>query len=394
MIAALWALLGCTSKEAEEHEGEHAEHGEHEGENGEHEGHGDEVVLSGAALANARLEVQALALVPLDGRVAVPARIALDPRREARVSAVTAGTLERILVRPGDQVKGGGALATVASPELGTAIGTHLSATAKLEAAKARRDRLSNLHAEGFSSKSQLQEAEADLTVAMAEAEASEERLRVFGVSPSAVRPEAGQHFASRFSVRSPVQGEVLAIEAPLGKSVTSGEALFHVGNLDEVWLVMDVGERHLASVHVGAQVSFTVEAYGSETFVGTVDQIGGILHPETRSLEVRVVVPNEGHRLKPNMFAHAQLALSSGSVGEGLVVPAEAVQEVEGKSSVFVEEAPGRFQVAPVRTEALPDGRLQLLEGVSPGTKVVIGGAFTLKSEFAKGELGEGHAH
>jgi cobalt-zinc-cadmium efflux system membrane fusion protein len=376
----LWAWLACGAPEPHEHEQEH-----------EHPG---EIVLSEVALANARLEVAALAPVALDGRVAVPARIALDPRREARVSAVTAGTLERILVRPGDQVKEGGALATVVSPELGTAIGAHLSAVASLETAKARRDRLASLYDDGFSSKSQLQEAEAQLTVAMAEAEAAEERLRVFGISPSAVRPEAGQHFASRFSVRSPVQGEVLAIEATLGKSVTSGEPLFHVGNLDEIWLVMDVGERHLASVVVGAQVSFTVEAYGAEAFVGTVDQIGGILHPQTRTAEVRVVVPNDGHRLKPNMFAQAQLALSSGSVSEGLVVPAEAVQQVEGRATVFVEEAPGRFRVVTVQTEPLPDGRLHLVDGVQPGARLVIGGAFTLKSELGKGELGEGHAH
>jgi RND family efflux transporter MFP subunit len=265
---------------------------------------------------------------------------------------------------------------------------------ASLETAKARRDRLASLHEDGFSSKSQLQEAEAQLTVAMAEAEAAEERLRVFGISPSAVRPEAGQHFASRFSVRSPVQGEVLAIEAPLGKSVTSGEPLFHVGNLDEVWLVMDVAERHLASVAVGAQVSFTVEAYGTEAFVGTVDQIGGILHPETRTAEVRVVVPNDGHRLMPNMFAQAQLALASGPASEGLVVPAEAVQQVEGRASVFVEEAPGRFRAVVVQTEPLPDGRLHLVDGVEPGARLVVGGAFTLGSELGKGELGEGHAH
>lgn len=388
MIALfLPALLGCTSREAEEHEDEH-------GEREEHAGHGDEVVLGEVALANARLSVQPATLVALDGRVAVPGRITLDPRQEARVSAITAGTIERILVRPGEQVKVGTSLATVLSPDLGAAIGAHLSASAKLETARERRDRIASLHGDGFSSKSQLLEAEADLTVALAEAEAAEERLRVFGVSPSSVRPEEGQHFASRFSVRSPVDGEILAIEATLGKSVSSGEPLFHVGNLDEVWLVMDVGEKRLAAVQTDARVSFTVEAYGSETFTGTVDQIGGILDPETRTAEVRVVVPNEGHRLKPNMFAKASLALTQGTASEGIVVPADAVQQIEGRPSVFIEEASGRFTVAPVITEALPDGRLNLIEGVQPGMRIVVGGAFTLKSELAKGELGEGHAH
>ncbi len=93
-------------------------------------------------------------------------------------------------------------------------------------------------------------------------------------------------------------------------------------------------------------------------------------------------------------MFAQARLALAGATTGEGLMVPADAVQEVEGRSAVFVEEAPGTYQVRPVTTERLPDGRLQLTGGVEPGERVVLEGAFTLKSELAKGELGEGHAH
>lgn len=388
-MIAVWTLLACGTKEMG-----HEEHDEHGEEKAEHAEHGDEVVLTEAALANARLTVQEIHPIPLDGRVSVPARIALDPRREAQVSAVTSGTVERIHVRSGDVVTSGTALASVLSPELGTAIGAHLAASAKLETAKARRDRVASLHGDGFSSKSQLLDTEAELTVAAAEAEAAEERLRVFGVSPSSVRPEEGQHFSSRFSVRSPIAGQVLAVEATLGKSVASGEPLFHVGDLSEVWLVLGVSEKSLAAVVEGAQVSFLVDAYGDERFSGRVDQIGGIVDPVSRTVEVRVIVPNDGQRLKPNMFARAELALRSGPAGEGIVLPAEAALSVEGRMSVFVEEAPGRFAVVAIQTEGLPDGRLHVLDGLEPGARVVVEGAFTLKSELEKGLLGEGHVH
>ena len=75
-------------------------------------------------------------------------------------------------------------------------------------------------------------------------------------------------------------------------------------------------------------------------------------------------------------------------------MIPAEAVQDVEGTRSVFVEEEPGRFEAKPVQTETLPDGRLNVTAGLEEGDRVVVEGAFTLKSELAKGELGEGHAH
>lgn len=384
----VWLWLACQAGGEREASGERGEH-----EEGEAHG-GKSVSLGPSALENARLTVQELALVPLDASVSVPARIALDPRREAQVSAVTSGAVERIHVRPGDIVSAGHTLATVLSPELGAAIGAHLSATAKLETARARRDRVSSLHNDGFSAKSQLLDAEAELTVALAEAEAAEERLRVFGVSPSSVRPEEGQHFSSRFSVRSPIEGEVLAVQTTLGKSVASGESLFHVGDLREVWLVIEVSERNLAEISTGAQVSFTVDAYGPERFLGTVDQIGGIVDPVSRTVSVRVIVANADKRLKPNMFARAELQLASGPVSEGLVLPAEAVQIVEGKPHAFVQEEAGRFRAVPVRAERLSDGRQHILEGLAPGERVVVGGAFTLKSELGKGELGEGHAH
>ncbi len=384
-FAVLSFLIACSGSPKDEHSEEVEE---------DHDEHGDEVVLGTTALSNARLRVVELALSALDAETTVPARIMLDPRREARVSAVTAGTLERILVRPGDTIATGGSLGTVLSPELGTAIGDHLSATAVLETARARRERIETLRAGGFSSLAEVAEAEANYTVAAAQAEAAEERLRVFGVSPERVRPKEGEHFSSRFAVKSPIDGEVLSIDVSLGASVDSGDPLFHVGNLDEVWLILDVYERSLAQVQIGAPVSFTADAYGDEVFTGTVDQIAGWLDPDSRTAEVRVVVPNPGHRLKPNMFAKARLALGGEGHGEGLVIPADAVQDVEGRPSAFVEEAPGRYEVRPVRTQPLPDGRLQVISGLEAGDEVVFEGAFTLKSELSKGELGEGHAH
>lgn len=347
------------------------------------------VHLSPAALANAALRVEALASTTLAGSGVAPARIALDPRREAHVSAVTGGQLERILVRPGDPVAVGQALASVLSPDLGEAVGAHLSAGARLDVAEARRARVAQLLEDGVSSRSQLADAEAEYTVAAAEHEAAEERLRVFGVEPASVVPAKGQHFSSRFSVRSPVDGTVLTIDAALGRSVAPGDALFHVGNLDEVWLLADVYERDLAAVKTGSAMSFTVEAYGAEVFTGIVDQVGDWLDPDSRTAEVRVVVPNADHRLKPNMFAKARLALADGPVAEGLALPAEAVQSVEGRPSAFVELEPGRYAVRPVKVEPLADGRLRVLSGLAAGDRVVVDGAFTLKSELAKSELG-----
>lgn len=379
MIALLLFLLACETTPENEAAAEAME---------ATEAHSDVVTLSEAALANARLRVEAITPGPLAASGVAPARITLDPRREAHISAVTGGQLERILVRPGDAVTAGQALATVLSPDLGEAVGAHLSAGARLEVATAKRDRVTQLLADGVSSKSQLADANAEYTVAAAEHEAAEERLRVFGVEPASVAPGKGQHFSSRFSVKSPVAGTVLTLDAAVGRSVEPGDALFHVGNLDEVWLLADIYERDLASVQTGSPMSFTVAAYGDELFTGTVDQVGDWLDADSRTAEVRVVVDNVDHRLKPNMFAKARLALTNAAVAEGLAIPADAVQVVEGRPSVFVELTPGTYAARPVRTEPLADGRVQVFSGLAAGDRLVVDGAFTLKSELAKAEL------
>lgn len=345
------------------------------------------VVLSEEALANARLVVEPVNAVSLGGDVVMPAHITLDPRQEARVSAVTDGAIERIEVRPGDAVRAGTSLATVLSPDLGAAIGEHLSASAHLATAQAKQVRYQALTRDGFTSQAQQLDVDAELTVAVAEVEAAAARLRVFGLDPKTVRPDEGQHFSPRLAVRSPIAGTVLSIDAALGKSVSSGDPLFHIGNLDDVWLIVEVYERNLALVKVGSEVSFTVDAYGETQFAGKVDAVGDWLDPDSRTTEVRVVVANADHRLKPNMFAQAHLAIGSDGPS-GLVVPADAVVAVDGKPAVFVEEAPERFRPVPVEVEPLAGGRVHILSGVDPGARVVVGGAFTLLSELGKSAL------
>ncbi|MCB9680609.1 MAG: efflux RND transporter periplasmic adaptor subunit [Alphaproteobacteria bacterium] len=391
--ALLLGLLGCqgpVSGPVAPPEAPHDDdHDDHDGDD-----HGDRVVLGARARDNARLVVRPLVVEPLAAAVRLPARVVLDPRREARVSAVTGGVVDGLAVRPGDRVRAGQALATILSPELAEAFGRHLSASVRRDVARERRDRLRTLVDGGFSSEAEAADAEATWLTAVADAEAAEERLLAFGVAPSDLRPAAGSHFASRLALRSPIDGEVLAVDAALGASVSHDQRLVHVGDLDTVWLLVEVYERHLAGVRPGASVRFTTEAWGEETFEGVVDAVGGWLDPDSRTMEVRVIVDNADHRLKPNMFAEAELALQGAAQRTGLVIAETAVQPVEGRPSVFVQVDDATFEARAVRTAPLGGGRVELVEGVRPGEPVVVDGAFTLRSELERASLGHGHAH
>lgn len=393
-------LLSCTDllsgspAKPDEHaeDAEHAEEGGHAeaGGHGDEAGHGERVTLTAEARAAASLVIAAAEVRPWSAGFGTTARVQLDPRREARVGVSAEGQVERIHLQPGDMVVAGGVLAEVRSPALGEAIGTYHTRKADRDVALAKVERLRELEASGTTSKAQLAEAVAEAAGARAAYEAAEERLRVLGVNPGTLD---GDHFPSRFPVKSPVAGEVLVADVSVGQAVAPGAQLFHVGNLDLVWVMLDVFERDLSRVSRGQEVRFTVDAWPGEAFAGTIDWVGSVVEADSRTIEVRLVVDNPGHRLKPGMFGRADLGATTSASAPSVVVPAEAVQDVEGRPSVFVEEE-GAFEARAVTIGEENAVEVQILAGVAAGEPVVVKGAFTLKSELAKAELGEGHAH
>lgn len=353
-----------------------------------------QIELTASAIAGARIVVEPAAVGTLSQALSLPARIALDPRKEAVVSAWIAGQVDTIAVRPGDAVTRGHELARVQSPDLGEAVAAFRTAQARDDAADARLERLRRLEADGVSSHAQVLEAEADHAEAEGALEAAEERLRVIGVPLRFGDPHKGEHFPSRVPVRSPIRGTVLKAEASAGQRVEPGQALFHVGDLDEVWLLLDVYERDLAAVRQGQTVRFGVEAWPDQVFDGSVAQVGDWVEPDARTVEVRVVVANPGHKLKPNMFATATLSVQPDDPTPGVIVPVAAVQKVGGQEVVFVQPAPGVFRPRPVVVGERSPTHARLTSGLEPGEAVVTEGAFTLRSELGKDRLGDGHAH
>lgn len=383
-----WMSSGCSGRpQLSGHDG--PGHGEHTEEHAT-----GTIVLRPEALAAARIRIEVATEGALAAGITLPARIALDPRKEAMVSTWIAGQIDGIDVRTGDRVHQGQRLARVQSPDLGEAVAAFRTAKARDEAADARLERLRRLEADGVTSQAQVLQAEADHAEAEGALEAAEERLSVLGMSLDVGDPHAGEHFPSRVPVKSPLNGTVLTANASVGERVEPGQTLFHVGDLDEVWLLLDLYERDLAAVQPEQQVRFSVEAWPEVAFEGRVAQVGDWIEPASRTVEVRVVVANPEHKLKPNMFAQATLEVGQRTAQTGVVLPSAALVRREGAEVVFVEQQPGRFEVRPVVIAERTSAQALLSAGLKPGERVVIDGAFALKSELDKGALGDGHAH
>jgi cobalt-zinc-cadmium efflux system membrane fusion protein len=381
-----------------EHEG-HGEHDDEHGHGGEgHEGEGGEVVeLAPEAVRNARIETVEAASRALATTLTAPARIAFSQNGVARVSPRVPGMLDQISVKLGQPVKKGAVLGWIESPELGRARADFLAAATRARAAEENHRREKDLLAKGITSEREMREAETAAAAARGDLIAAEARLHTLGLTDDdlkALRLE--DHPSARFPARSPIAGTVVEIAGTIGQTVESTTHLFTVGDLSVLWVVLDLSESQLPHVAVGQKVDVTVEAIPGRRFQGRIEHVGDVVEVETRTIEVRVAVPNPDRNLKPGMFATAEVSAPSragaGAPGR-VVVPRESVQKLGDAHVVFVSLGENRFKPVKVVTGADSGKEIEILDGLEAGATVVARGAFVLKSQLSKASMSGGHA-
>lgn len=387
-----WWLIACALLVACQKDHSHDEHEGHE-----HEAHEEEqgrvVRLSPEAVSAAKLSYATAENKPLRGALTASARLTLTQEGIGRISARVAGRVESVKVKLGERVKKGQVLGIIESAELGQARADYLSAQTKAGVAESAYAREKQLVEKGISAEQDARQAESALAVAKGELDAADARLHAFGLSEAEIKAlKANEHYSSEFPVRAPIEGTMIEIEATPGLSVDGTKQLFTVGELSNLWALIDVFEQQLPDVHVGQEVELTVVAVRDAIFAGRVEYIADLVEEKSRTIEVRVAVPNPDAKLKPGMFATARLQTKSAV--DAIVVPRDAVQKIGNESVLFVPLDERSFRAIDVEVGETTAAHAVIENGVAAGTKIVAGGAFILKSELSKESMGEGHAH
>ena len=188
----------------------------------------------------------------------------------------------------------------------------------------------------------------------------------------------------------APIAGVVQAREIAQGEVLDADAHLMTIADLSIVHVDMFLPERDIARVRVGALVKVNVDAVPGRVWTGRIELIHTELDPKTRTVEAHAEIPNNG-ALRVGMSARGQIVTSSGAAA--VTVPAEAVQTMEGKSVVFVQaDKPNEFTAREVESGATEAGRTVIKNGLKPGEKVVVKGAFMVKAQAMKAELGHEH--
>ncbi|MEK7667350.1 MAG: efflux RND transporter periplasmic adaptor subunit, partial [Gemmatimonadota bacterium] len=191
------------------------------------------------------------------------------------------------------------------------------------------------------------------------------------------------------FVLRAPFEGEVGEVHATVGEVVGPEASPFLVGELNRVWLLLDLYETDLHRVSVGAPARVVADAYPDRPFQARVGHVGVTVDSVSRSIKVRLEIPNPDHLLKPGMFARAGLAAAGQPQAVG--VRRDAVQSVNGTDAVFRPEGAARFRLQQVTLgPARAGGWIEIRQGLVTGDTVVVGGAFVLKAQLLRATMGE----
>ncbi len=180
--------------------------------------------------------------------------------------------------------------------------------------------------------------------------------------------------------VTAPVSGKVLEIGVTPGEYRNDLNApVMTIADLSTVWVSSDVPESYIRFIQPGEPISVRLTAYPGEVFRGRVRRIADTVDPATRTIKVRAEMDNRQERFRPEMFGDIQHTEGARTAA---VLPRGAVLQNEGRSAVFLEEAPGRFRQVEVHVANRSGDLLPVLDGVKPGDRVVVDGAMLLKAQ------------
>lgn len=359
----------------------------------------DEIVLSAAEQLSGMIATQAARSSDEHDVLPVTGRIALADNRTWRVGVLVEGRIEAVYAGLGDRVQKGQVLARMHSHEVHDARAqyqTALSELTRLQAAAnlAQRnyDRVQMLLSLKAASIQQTEQARQELVSAQAalkngQIELKRDRIHLednLGI-PADLPDDQGEE-AELVPVRAPGSGFILKKNVSPGATAEPSMDLFVIGDLSEVWMLASVRQENLGTLRLGQLVAVTLAGLPDRRFSGHITNLGQVFDPTTRAMQIRIVLNNSENRLKPEMLATADIPV--GSLKPTLVVPADALQQVDGQDVVFVQTAPDRFAIRSVRTGEAVNGQVRVFEGLKAGEQVVIKGSFLLKSQLLKSTI------
>jgi membrane fusion protein, heavy metal efflux system len=288
-----------------------------------------------------------------------------DVSRTVPVISLATGRVVGIDARLGDTVKKGQLLLRVQSADISGAFSDYRKAVADEQLVRTQLERSKLLFDRGAIAQNDLQIAQDTEDKAKVDVETTAEKLRVLG-NPTLDRP------SGIVEIRAPISGVITdqQVTNAAGVAGLSSPNPFTISDLTYVWILCDVYENDLSTVHVGQKAEIRLNAYPDRVFTGTISNIGPILDPNIRTAKVRIEVRNPG-------LMHLGMFVTATFQGQRPVtraaVPATAILHLHDRDWVYVPEQGNQFRrVQVVGGDMLAGDMQEVVSGILPGQQVI----------------------
>jgi len=379
---------------------------------------------SAEAIDKAGIDIAVADQQPIVESITANGEIIYDQTRFARLASRVAGTVWRVEKHLGERVSKGEVLALIDSAEIGRTKSDLLQAIAQLRVARANVERIQPLAKEGAVAGKLVREAEANLQEAQIKLLAAEQALVNLGLSvdarefddldtaqiakqikflglPAALAGQIEKDSATSnlFAIRAPLDGVVVECKVVAGEIADTSTPIFAIADLTKMWLMLDVRQDDAEHLLLGQPVAFRAsDAARALSFKGSISWISTEIDDKTRTVKVRVEMPNPDGRLRANTFGAGRIVLREEPAT--IVIPTEAVHSDGDCKIVFVrdkdyfkEGAPKFFHVREVRIGVQDGATSEVIAGLLPGEVVASKNSTVLEAQLLKSNLGEGCA-
>jgi membrane fusion protein, copper/silver efflux system len=221
--------------------------------------------------------------------------------------------------------------------------------------------------------------------------ESARRRLAYWDIPEDEIRriEESGQP-TKTLTLRAPASGIVVEKNVVQGDRIMPGMTLYRIANLTRVWIEADIFEKDLALIAVGQSAVVTFEAFPGRTLSGLVTYVYPTVSMRSRTARIRLELPNPTRDLRPGMYA--SIVLQVPPLEPSAVVPRSAVIQTGERALVFVQKSDGMLHPREVVVGRTSGQLTQILEGVSPGERVVSSAAFLVDAESNLGTMTQAH--
>lgn len=346
------------------------------------------LLLAQSLQADALVKLDAQQIEHLDVRVAkpevvdalplawAPARVVIPPDREFIVSAPQAGVISRIEVALGSSVASGQVVAEMQSPDLLSLQRDLLNASTEYELSRSKLNRDQKLLDEGVISRLRWQETGSAFDKAQANLRQAEQVLAASGMSMKEIAElKRSRGIGNTLVLRTPIRGVLLERLATVGQRVSMLAPLFRIGNVDQLWLEIDMPQERLREIRIKDRVELE-----SPRIRATIIEVSQNVRPDSQSALVRAVIDEHDDSVRAGQNINVQIMHASTDFI--CRVPIAAVISEEGQQYVFVRTSEG-FTARPVKVAAVDGHKAIIHEGLAADDRVAVQGVAALKAAW-----------